>query len=117
MSQLNCPFCVGDGFSANANEIGYIVPCGYCDCSGKVPDKQTAPFFVMMRPYRLPFEEKQCTVYVKEGDFFRAQGGLREEWGVHWMPIAAMSLKHARLKAHLYQQTSLPQWHLQEETQ
>lgn len=38
-------------------------------------------------------------VYVKEADFFVAQGGLTAEWGKRWKPLEASSLEDARRKA------------------
>jgi len=35
-------------------------------------------------------------VYVKEGEFFKSQGGLEEEWGTRWVPIMARSIEEAR---------------------
>lgn len=35
-------------------------------------------------------------VYVKEGEFFKSQGGLEEEWGMRWVPIMAESIEAAR---------------------
>ena len=37
--------------------------------------------------------------FVKEEDFFVAQGGLKESWGKSWNLIYADSIEHARLKA------------------
>lgn len=35
-------------------------------------------------------------VYVKEGSFFRSQGGMKEEWGQAWERVEADSIEHAR---------------------
>lgn len=35
-------------------------------------------------------------VYVKEGDFFRDQGGLTENWGKRWEPVVAADIEAAR---------------------
>jgi hypothetical protein len=35
-------------------------------------------------------------VYVKEGEFFKDQGGLEEEWGMRWVPVMAGSIEEAR---------------------
>lgn len=41
--------------------------------------------------------------YVKEGAFFRAQGGLTKPWGKAWRPLHAESIEDARkLAAKLY---------------
>lgn len=77
--------------------------------------RETAPYFVSIRTFQHPFEEKKATVYIKEGDFFRDQGGLTEEWGSHWVGIQATSLNDARLKAHASVGTTCPKWHLEED--
>jgi hypothetical protein len=79
-----------------------------------VAPRETAPYYVVIRPFQHPFEDKQATVYVKEGNFFRDQGGLTEEWGTHWTGIYACSLSDARLKAHASEGTACPSWHLQD---
>lgn len=82
----------------------------------KAPRK-TAPFFVSISTFQHPFQEKKATVYVKEGDFFREQGGLTEAWGKHWTGIKATSLADARLKAHASVGTACPHWHLQHDAE
>lgn len=52
--------------------------------------KDVAPFFVMSNP-------GGRIVYVKSGDYFRSQGGLRETWGKAWAPIEAKSIDDARI--------------------
>lgn len=74
--------------------------------------RETAPYFVSIRTYS-DGSEKRSTVYVKEGNFFREQGGLVEEWGTHWTGIEATSLNDARLKAHASEGTAYPRWHLE----
>lgn len=37
--------------------------------------------------------------FVKEGDYFKAQGGLTAKWGKAWKPVQAMSCEHARALA------------------
>ena len=39
---------------------------------------------------------KRWAVYVKEGEFFKNQGGLVEDWGKNWTPVEAESIEHAR---------------------
>lgn len=39
------------------------------------------------------------TCFVKESDFFKSQGGLKEEWGKRWFPIMAETIEDARLYA------------------
>lgn len=74
---------------------------------------ETAPYFVSIRTFQPPFGEKRATVYVKEGSFFREQGGLTAEWGKNWIGIDATSLNDARLKAHASEGTVCPHWHLE----
>ena len=35
-------------------------------------------------------------VFVKEADFFKSQGGLKEDWGKNWKRIKATSIEDAR---------------------
>lgn len=49
--------------------------------------RRNAPYYVLVKPW---------AVYVKEGDFFRQQGGLTDDWGKQWMPVAAGSIEGAR---------------------
>lgn len=74
--------------------------------------RETAPYFVSIRTFQHAFTEKRATVYVKEGNYFRGQGGLTEEWGEAWTGIEAVSLDDARLKAHASEGTACPRWHL-----
>ena len=74
--------------------------------------RETAPYYVSIHPFQHPFEEKKATVYVKDGNFFRQQGGLTSDWGKHWTGIEATSLDDARMKAHASEGTSFPRWHL-----
>lgn len=75
--------------------------------------RETAPYYVQIRAFQNPFEEKKATVNVKEGNFFRAQGGLTADWGAAWIGIDATSLDDARLKGHASEGTACPDWHLQ----
>jgi len=36
------------------------------------------------------------SIFVKEANFFRSQGGLTEPWGRRWRPVHASSIEHAR---------------------
>lgn len=57
--------------------------------------------FVSIRTWKEPFTGKTlATVYVKEGAFFRSQGGMTEEWGKHWQSIDAVDIEDARRKGH-----------------
>lgn len=75
--------------------------------------RETAPYFVIVHSFQHPFKEKKSTVYVKEGNFFREHGGLKEKWGTNWIGIEASSLNDARLKAHASEGTTCPEWHLE----
>jgi len=37
------------------------------------------------------------SVFVKELEFFRAQGGFTQEWGRGWVPVVAHSIDEARM--------------------
>lgn len=37
-------------------------------------------------------------VFVKTLEYFREQGGFKDEWGQSWFPVVASSLYDARLK-------------------
>jgi hypothetical protein len=50
--------------------------------------RDTAPFYVLPREYGHSM--------VKDGDFFRSQGGLKDDWGKHWIPVHAESIEDAR---------------------
>jgi hypothetical protein len=75
--------------------------------------REDAPYFVLIKTFQHPFDEKKATVYVKEGEYFRSQGGLIQEWGSNWIGIQAASLNDARLKAHASEGTACPRWHLE----
>lgn len=51
-------------------------------------DRKTAPFYVVMNSGK--------AIFVKEGDFFRSQGGLEESWGSTWVGVEAPTLGSAR---------------------
>jgi len=55
-------------------------------------NRENAPFFVWWR------EHVPNSPMVKEGNFFREQGGLTSDWGKHWEPIQASSIGDARRK-------------------
>lgn len=55
-------------------------------------NRDNAPYFVAWR------ENVPASPMVKEGDFFRSQGGNVEDWGKHWEPIDATSIGDARRK-------------------
>jgi len=78
-------------------------------------DRDTAPFYVVINSFQHPFEEKRANVYVKEGNFFRSQGGLTDDWGKNWIGIEAKDMNDARLRAHASEGTACPRWHLHPE--
>ena len=43
-----------------------------------------------------------ASVFVKEGEFFKSQGGLKEPWGEHWVPVVATSIEDAREKGYVW---------------
>jgi len=47
------------------------------------------------------FAHRNCggAVFVKDGEFFRQQGGHKDKWGEGWTPIKARNLGEARTKA------------------
>lgn len=59
-----------------------------------IADRERAPYFAC--------KGMLGTIFVKTGDFFREQGGLRESWGKHWIGIDALSIDDARNKATTY---------------
>lgn len=60
-------------------------------------DRESAAFYISVNHW---------AVYVKEGDFFREQGGLREKWGTTWIPVSAGSIEEAREVGKKMQQES-----------
>ncbi len=46
-----------------------------------------AKYYILVKPW---------AVYVKEGEFFEAQGGLKSDWGRAWQPVDAESIVEAR---------------------
>ena len=50
-------------------------------------------------------------VSVKEGEFFRQQGGLSEPWGKNWQRIEACCLYDARRKGIVQRRATFPQSH------
>lgn len=40
------------------------------------------------------------SVFVKELEFFRSQGGLEGRWGLNWTPVEATSIEDAREKGY-----------------
>jgi hypothetical protein len=46
--------------------------------------------------YMVNCDRVSGSVFVKELEFFRSQGGFREDWGLHWKPVIATSIEDAR---------------------
>jgi len=44
-------------------------------------------YYILIEPW---------AVYVKEGEFFKSQGGLEKDWGKYWIPVQADGIEHAR---------------------
>ena len=55
-------------------------------------------YYVLIQEWNRPWPGTGIgrTVYVKEGEFFKSQGGLTDEWGKSWIPVQAESIEHAR---------------------
>jgi hypothetical protein len=51
-------------------------------------DRDTAPYYVL--------PSGNGSVSIKEGSFFRDQGGLKHPWGKEWIAVDATSIEHAR---------------------
>ena len=43
---------------------------------------------------------ERWSVYVKDGPFFQAQGGLKEKWGEKWIPVKTTDREKAREMGH-----------------
>lgn len=48
--------------------------------------------------YMILVNQVSGSVFVKVLNFFRDQGGFREDWGQNWVPIVATSIEDAREK-------------------
>ena len=51
--------------------------------------------------YMIVWNEGGETVYVKDADYFKDQGGLTADWGKRWIEILAVSINDAREKGHI----------------
>ncbi len=71
-----------------------------------------AEFFVTIDTWQHPFQPKGATVHIKEGSFFRAQGGLTEAWGKSWQRIEAPSCSAALKAAYASVGVECPDWKL-----
>lgn len=67
-----------------------------------VVPRDTAPFYV---------NYTTANTSVKDGDFFRSQGGLRDDWGRSWLPIRAGSVAEARAIAIALRRRAFPHAH------
>lgn len=52
--------------------------------------------------YMVLVNQVSGSVFVKELEFYRSQGGFREKWGETWIPIVATSIEDAREKGCSY---------------
>lgn len=52
----------------------------------------------MRNVYMINVNEVSGSVFVKDLEFFRSQGGFTEPWGESWVPIVATSIEDARKK-------------------
>jgi hypothetical protein len=50
----------------------------------------------MAEVYMILVDQVSGCVFVKELEFFRSQGGLKQDWGKNWKPILADSIEDAR---------------------
>lgn len=55
-----------------------------------------AEYYILVKPYRDWDDHQRATVFVKEANYFRENGGLIKEWGKSWELIQADSIEHAR---------------------
>ena len=73
---------IGAGFKMDAllDEIEEYV--------NELKDKQDKTmYYILIKPW---------AVYVKDGQFFIDQGGLKNDWGKNWVPVWANSFDEAR---------------------
>ena len=50
--------------------------------------------------YMIVWNEGGETVYVKDADYFKQQGGETAAWGKRWLQVTANSINDAREKGH-----------------
>ena len=50
--------------------------------------------------YMIVWNEGGKTIYVKDADYFKEQGGETAEWGKRWIKVTANSINDAREKGH-----------------
>lgn len=46
--------------------------------------------------YMVMVVQASGSVFVKDLDFFKSQGGMTQSWGAHWIPIIASGIEDAR---------------------
>jgi hypothetical protein len=75
------------------NEKGCECDCGAClDC--KVHANRSSERDI----YMVNVNGHSGSVFVKVLEFFRSQGGFRDDWGKHWVPLVATGIEDAREK-------------------
>lgn len=57
-------------------------------------------YYILINEGRNWQGKKVATVYVKEGEFFKFQGGHTQEWGKRWFSVYAESIEDARKKGY-----------------
>jgi hypothetical protein len=67
-------------------------------------------YYIFIRTFEHWKDGLLATVYVKEGEFFRSQGGLEKDWGKNWQPIMAESIEDARRRGHAMVNSNPPPW-------
>jgi hypothetical protein len=67
-------------------------------------------YFILIQEGRRWNGEKCATVYVKDGEFFREQGGHEAAWGQKWVSIQAESINDARCQGHRMVGSTPPPW-------
>ena len=60
------------------------------------PARARRPRRVQRDVYMINVNQTSGSVFVKDLEFFRSQGGFKQEWGTHWVPIVATSIEDAR---------------------
>lgn len=93
-----CMTCLGTG-AAVLVPHPFAGECLRCGGSGYLPVSVRADSVEMDARPRGVFMvlcNSGSSVFVKELDFFRDQGGLREDWGRGWVPVVAHDVEDAR---------------------
>lgn len=64
----------------------------------QVPDPETETEHAPRDVYMVNVNQVSGCVFVKVLDFFRSQGGFKDDWGKNWVPIVATGIEDAREK-------------------